>query len=251
MWCDLSTFSLEGAKSFYAELFGWSFCSSRQPDQSEYLNAAMGMMKSRMVAGIYEMPEKFQAMNMPSFWMSYIEVDDINLALKRAGEFPARLEFGPADFGEGMKIALIRDPLGAGFTMIEGKKLKPRPVKPKHGNWAWSSLFLSDAKAVIPFYQTLFGWRISPMEGHWNIKTARGALIGDIETVPPDLREDKEYWAVYFLVKNLDEAIEDCQNTGGELIFKDQEGSMASIRDHDGASLFLITNSARRGGPHA
>ena len=64
VWTDLSTFDLANASEFYAELFGWRF---RNEDGYH-----MGCVGANQAAGIYVMPDKFQAMGLPSFWMSYI-----------------------------------------------------------------------------------------------------------------------------------------------------------------------------------
>lgn len=58
----------------------------------------------------------------------------------------------------GGKIALIRDPQGAGFTIYDGGKLDSR--KNKAGHMLWNELHVSSTSSVIPFYERLFGWTI-------------------------------------------------------------------------------------------
>lgn len=49
---------------------------------------------------------------LPSFWMPYIEVVDIDAAIERAQQAVGKVEVGPSAFDVNTSIALIRDPLG-------------------------------------------------------------------------------------------------------------------------------------------
>jgi len=95
IWADLSTFDIQSAKRFYNQCFGWEY----QALDDGYLSC---LVQDSPTAGLYTMPEKFQGMGMPSFWMSYVHVDDLEKIVRLAD-------------------ALIRDPAGAGFTCYEGE----------------------------------------------------------------------------------------------------------------------------------
>jgi len=69
-WVDLSTFDVSAARTFYSAVFEWTFRGS----ESDYGICVAGHTAA---AGLYEMPDRFQAINMPSFWMSYVQVDDL------------------------------------------------------------------------------------------------------------------------------------------------------------------------------
>ncbi|MEM8878817.1 MAG: VOC family protein, partial [Pseudomonadota bacterium] len=123
VWCDLSTFDVAGTRDFYGRLFGWSYDRIPQPDGSPYDVASINDVPQ---AGVFEMPEKFQKIGLPSFWMSYIQVDDAAAIVDLARQLGGKVEVGPIPYGEGALVALIRDPLGAGFTVYQGSDLSVR-----------------------------------------------------------------------------------------------------------------------------
>ena len=70
------------------------------------------------------MPEKFQSIRMPSFWMSYIHVQNIEETVRVAKANGAIIEVSPEAAPGGGLVALIRDPAGAGFTCYESLHLQ-------------------------------------------------------------------------------------------------------------------------------
>jgi predicted enzyme related to lactoylglutathione lyase len=164
VWCDLSTLRPETTRPFYRDLFGWDYSVNQLPDGSDY---AVAESSAGEAAGIFEMPRKFQEMKLPSFWMGYIEVGDADAAVASALENGGKVELGPVPFQDGARIALIRDPLGAGFTVIENSGLPVRSDNALEGSMIWNALYVSDAARVISFYEHLFGWRFKPLIGSW------------------------------------------------------------------------------------
>ena len=139
IWADLSTFDLVAAKQFYTKVFGWIY-----EDNDGYEIGHVGVNQS---AGIYTMPEKFQQMNMPSFWMSYISVNDIDAVVAQAKAHGGIIEIEPTNFMGKDKISLIRDPAGAGFTIWDGSDLRGKDTKGTQGRMAWNELYVSDASS--------------------------------------------------------------------------------------------------------
>ncbi|MDG1431798.1 MAG: VOC family protein [Paracoccaceae bacterium] len=233
VWADLSSFRPTVTRQFYSDLFGWRF--------DDYSASTA----SGPVAGLYEMPEKFQAINMPSFWMSYISVDDVGKTVEVARANGAKVELGPIPFEGGGQIALIRDPLGAGFTIYEGSSLNSSAsgegAKLGHG------LFVSDASAVIGFYETLFGWRFKPMADGAQEIQANGRRIAHLYEIPdPAIRGKEQYWAVYFGAQNLDEAQLKVTASGGEVVGETEilEGRAIVAKDPDGGTFWMLETTS-------
>jgi len=115
LWCDLATFDVDETLKYYRNLFGWDMKPEEFPDGSTYYYASGD---KEVTAGIYEMPAEYRAENMPSFWMSYIGVDDIIESCSQVAELGGKVLLGPASFGKGAAIAMIEDPFGARFTFL-------------------------------------------------------------------------------------------------------------------------------------
>lgn len=236
LWADLSTFRPEITHDFYTRLMGWQIA----PD-----DYAIASRNARPVAGIYPMPEKFVAMGMPSFWMSYIAVADIAGVVEKARALGGKVEVGPSPFEGGGAFALIRDPLGAGFTVYEGRALDGAQAGP--GGRRGHGLFVSEADAVMAFYRTLFGWDFSPPEKGIRQIRQGGRSIAHLHEIPdPTLRGKEQYWAVLFDAPP--EAAARVAEAGGEVLAETDlpEGPALLARDPDGAAFFLC---AGRDGP--
>lgn len=228
VWADLSTFRPGTTNPFYQKLFGWR--------TSDY----MATLSGAPVAGIYEMPEKFQKIGMPSFWMSYMAVDDIDQVVAVATEQGGKVEIQPSEFDGGGKYALIRDPLGAGFTVYQGSIFDgPNPGSNRAGH----ALFVSDAQAIIPFYSALFGWEFDQTQaGIWSIQN-HGEEIAELHEVPdPAVRGKEEYWAVLFQSPDLSKSAQIIEQSGGNVLRRmtvlGENVAMAS--DPDGAMFMMI-----------
>ncbi len=230
VFADLSTFDLEIARNFYSKVFGWSFLSQ---DDSYYLASH----HKKEICGIYETPKKFREMGMPSFWMSYIRVNDLDKTVEQARQLGGIIELVDHSLPIG-KIALIRDPLGAGFTIYQGNLLNSR-FNNEENALVWNELFISDISRIRPFYEGIFDWKIQETENsRFLIKNSSNETIGGIQQVSNKLKGDKEYWSVFFGVKNIEETKAKVLTNGGSLVYED--GNTTILADAFGA-FFHIT----------
>lgn len=235
VWTDLSTFDLTAAKSFYRACFGW-----RYVDDAGY---EMGMVGRQPTAGLYTMPEFFQSINMPSFWMSYIHVDDIERTVALAEQHGAKVELQPEPFANGGMVALIRDPAGAGFTCYQGEDLGGRDATGTAGRMVWNELHISDIDQVKPFYEAVFGWTITPTKqpNYYDITDTDGVKFCAIHQLPDAVRGDKEYWSVYFASADVERTVSAIEKAGGrsELVGRAADGRQYLCYDPQGAFFFV------------
>ena len=235
VWVDLSTMDVGGARGFYRDVLGWSFDESAD-------GYAFGAAGGERVAGVFEMPEFFQKINMPSFWMSYIAVDDIDAAVRTAAEMGGKIELETeSPIG---RIALIRDPAGAGFTCCEAGSAAARAASTAIGRWAWNELYVSDLGRVRGFYEAVFGWKIGSDQdgsGQHRIHGAAGNVVGGIQVALNSIKGDKEFWAVFFGVDSVPEALERVKAAGGVLVsdHASARGRHWLVKDQQGAAFFL------------
>lgn len=225
-WCDLSTFRPSVTKPFYARLFGWQFDGT-----SDYDYASVGGAE---VAAVFQMPDKLREIGMPSFWMSYVSVPDVAAKVEIARGSGGRIELERPDH------ALIRDPLGAGFTVYQDAQ----PAMPDGlGTRAGHAYFCSDIAAVEPFYKALFGWEFDALgESVWRVRSQDGEQMCFAYQLPDAVRGKEQYWAVLFNTGSLASATETALSAGatGHVSTVLQEGPASLIHDPDGAAFFLI-----------
>lgn len=238
VWSDLSTYDMAAAKADYADLFGWSF-----KGDGSYNFATLD---GKEVAAIFPMPQRLAEMDMPSFWMSYVRVDNVDATVAKARTHAdAIIEVEPQPFSADARIALIRDPSGAGFTVYEGPDITPQANGA--GHVAARYHHVPDIALIEPFYNDLFGWRFektadTPWPVH-DIRHPDGSVIARAEEVPEEIRGKYRYWIPCFAVQSVDAAISQLKGLGGDvaseliggrILVADQQGAHFMIRAVDG-----------------
>jgi predicted enzyme related to lactoylglutathione lyase len=113
-WNELNTRDRETAKSFYGDVFGWSF-EDRAYEGGTYTIVSLD---GEGIGGLTDITERVPA-EVPAHWLIYFAVEDadatVETAKQRDGEIPA----GPFDIAEVGRIAVVKDPWGAWFAVIQ------------------------------------------------------------------------------------------------------------------------------------
>lgn len=233
IFADLSTYSPQETIPFYENVFGWRFYK-----EYDYYTAFVG---NNPVVGLYETPEKFKQMRMPHFWMTYIQVNNVNITVEKALEMGGIIEMTDKITGYG-KVALIRDPLGAGFTIYEGATQKNTRTNKKPNTLVWNELHVSDKDKVIPFYQSIFNWQVKDKSnGIVEVLNSKDEHIADILEIPNEMKGKHEYWVSCFGVEDLSDTKSKIIKNGGKLII--DEGYRILFTDNSGQAFFYISET--------
>lgn len=237
-WTDLSTYDVAAAKADYAALFGWSFEGGG--------GYSFAHRHEQSIAGLFEMPDRLAAINMPSFWMSYVHVDDLDAAVKKARTHEGVIiEVEPQAFDEMARIALVRDPSGAGFTLYEGSDITP-PARGAGEVTAWFH-HVPNVGLIAAFYQDLFGWSFSlASEVPWriyNVIHPDGAVVARVEEVPEAIRGKYRYWMPCFGVERVDDTIQTLRDLDGERL-SDLTDGRVMVADRQGAHFMISPATA-------
>lgn len=236
VFADLSTYDLSTAKQFYSQVFDWEYIT----EDGSYHMATHG---GKEIAGIYETPKKFKDMNMPSFWMSYIQVASVTDTVARARQLGGIIEL--VDIKNAGAIALIRDPLGAGFTIYEGTVLDHR-YEDRTNALVWNELFISNIQKIKPFYEGIFNWKISKVEGQrYDILNTQERTIGNVNVVSNDIKGTYEYWGVFLAVEDMVVAKSKVVKHGGSLIYEDDH--LTALADPFGAFFHILPLEKKNG----
>ena len=114
-WAELSSRGVDKAIPFYKKVFGWATKSTPMgPDQPPYTEFQLG---GESIAGGQEMQPMVPA-NVPSYWLAYFNVADVDKSFKTATQAGARELVAPMDFPGG-RFAIVTDPQGASFGLMK------------------------------------------------------------------------------------------------------------------------------------
>jgi predicted enzyme related to lactoylglutathione lyase len=215
VWYELVTSDEDAAQAFYKAVIGWDAQPFKAAeDAPDYRVLSMA---GKGVGGLMPLPE---GVSHP-FWMGYVGVADFDAAVAKATAAGATIH-RTMDIPTVGKIALLSDPQGVGYAMIQGysgqKSEAFNQALPGHGNW--NELHSPDPVAAFDYYAGQYGWTkgqtmpMGPM-GDYQLFQADGADIGGMMPVQNGM---KPTWLFYFGVPDIDEAVERIKANGGTVL---------------------------------
>ena len=242
IWTDLSTYDVVKAQRFYTTTFGWQFKNTVMIAEEVY---ALAHVEENYVAGMYALPDAFHLRRFPSFWMPYIHVESIASVEEKVKSFAyGKVEIPSTILPDGSIISLIRDPLGAGFTVFEG----PSYDQPYdgHGACVGFELHVSNMDEVQPFYQAVFGWHFERDELDKDVifYSERGETLGHFRHYPETFRGGYEYWIPIFQVTDMVSYLKGVQSANGQISYALNKG-MYLVQDSQEAA-FIVRSSTKR-----
>jgi len=110
---QLNTTDPERAQSFYEGLFGWRF-ESVASGEVDYWGVYNG---DRLNAGLMALPAET---GVPSHWLVYYGIDDVDEAVGRISELGGQVLVGPTEVPSG-RFLVATDPQGAAFAVLSGE----------------------------------------------------------------------------------------------------------------------------------
>lgn len=118
-WAELNARGLDKAIPFYTTVFGWTPettpMGEGQPPYTQF------QLEGSMIAGAQEMNPMAPA-EMPSYWLVYFNVADVDTAYKTAMDAGGREMLPPTEYPGG-RFAILADPQGAAFGLL---RTRPR-----------------------------------------------------------------------------------------------------------------------------
>lgn len=116
VWHDLTVKDADAARSFYADVVGWTYEEIDMGGYSDYV--AMPADGEEPAGGVCH--ARGVNANVPAAWLVYIQVENLEASLARVTEKGGVIVDGPREVGNG-SFAIIRDPFGAYCGLIESE----------------------------------------------------------------------------------------------------------------------------------
>jgi hypothetical protein len=246
-WVSLATTDVDGAKAFYAELLGvdWEAAPGPPDETGGY---GFFVRDGKQISGMGPTQQEGQ----PSAWSSYVKVEDADATAVVAKDAGGQVVFGPVDLpNESGRVVLLQDPTGAMIWVIQQQKHPGARLVNEPGAWTWTNLMTRDLEAAKDFYGKVFGWSAEHNEEAppnvlmWQVDGQRwpeglGGLMGITDDLPPDM---PAHWQVYFVVEDVDDAIERARSGGATVGFGPIDvpvARLATLVDPQGAVVSIL-----------
>lgn len=247
-WYDLMSRDADASKAFYIELLGWRI-DTMDMGEGHY---DMFFMGERGLGGVVPL----EGDDLPSHWMPYIAVDDLQVSCDRAAELGGKVCVPPTDIGPG-SFAVVTDPQGGAFSLWKGKDPVDEPApKGEVGVFCWSECMSTDPAAAQTFYEGLFGWRTETADMEvggcsvtYRLLFQGDAHFGGILELPAEAKQQgaRPHWLNYVRVPDLDATLEKATGLGATVICPPtdipQAGRFCVIQDPQGAVLALFKDA--------
>jgi predicted enzyme related to lactoylglutathione lyase len=253
IWYELMTPDREAAIDFYAKVAGWTAA----PHPTSQTSSGPYMVLSRdgrEFGGLFAFTDDMKANGMPPMWNGYVGVAHADETIARIRAAGGSVHMGPEEIAGAGRIAMVADPGGAFFYVIEPKPEGEPPPRPQGSTPAcgWHELYTSQGeKAAFGFYSELFGWEtLSEMDmgamGTYRIFGADGERLGGMMDKPAQL--PRSVWGYYFTVDGgVGAAAERVRANGGTVRMGPMEipdGSwIIQCSDPQGAVFSLLSNA--------
>ena len=111
---ELSSTDIKASKNFYGELFDWQL---EDVDMGQNMTYTMIKVGEGTGGGMM----KSLAPGMPSFWLAYVQVDDIEAATRKAEKLGAKVMKDVTDVMGAGWLSVIVDPTGAHLGLWKPK----------------------------------------------------------------------------------------------------------------------------------
>jgi predicted enzyme related to lactoylglutathione lyase len=112
-WNELYTSDPRKAADFYSGLFGWTK-DPRHMDFGEYFIFKNG---NAQIGGMMQLAKEWGPV--PPYWLVYFAFDDCDRTVEKAKGAGAKVMMPPRDIENVGRFAILTDPQGAGFAVIE------------------------------------------------------------------------------------------------------------------------------------
>jgi predicted enzyme related to lactoylglutathione lyase len=237
VWFELVSRDARKAQAFYGDVLGWKVVPFPMG------NATYDMIYAgdTMIGG-YAQPQT----NEPSYWISYVSVEDVDAAANAVAANGGRVVNGPSDIPGVGRSARIADPQGAELCVFRNLNGDPADAPPPSGAWMWNELHTSDPPKALTFYERVLGFTHRTMDmgdaGSYHIVSRggvdRGGVTGHLpHGVPP-------HWLPYVIVDDTDATMARARKAGATIPVSPEDipgiGRFGVLNDPTGAALAIM-----------
>ncbi|MFG2026561.1 VOC family protein [Streptomyces sp. NPDC048825] len=248
-WADAMFSDVEGAKSFYGDVLGWTFGEA----STEFGNYTEAYANGKAVAAVVPpMPGAEEQ----SAWCLYLSSPDVMATAARIRDNGGEVLMEPMEVGDFGSMLLARDPSGVVFGVWQAGRHEGFEAKAVPGAYCWAEVFTREPERSDAFFPAVFPYTAQQMEIEeeemdfrlFNID--KQPVLGRMKMTGEFPPEVPPYINVYFTVEDCDAAVAKATERGGVLRFGPMDthfGRFAALSDPQGALFSVIDITTTKG----
>jgi predicted enzyme related to lactoylglutathione lyase len=239
-WADAMFTDLEGAKSFYGDVLGWTFSEA----SSEFGNYTQAYAEGKAVAAVVPpMPGQ----EGQSAWCLYLASPDAAATATKIRENGGEVLMDPMQVGDFGSMLLARDPAGVTFGVWQAGQHEGFEAKGTPGAYCWSEVFTREPAKADSFFPAVFPYHVKRMKDDaidFSLyDLGADPVMGRMKMTDDFPPEVPAYINVYFTVEDCDAAVAKATERGAILRFGPMTspfGRFAALSDPQGAAFSVI-----------
>ncbi|MCF6442207.1 VOC family protein [Pseudoalteromonas luteoviolacea] len=246
-WSELCSADWAAGKSFYTQLFDWQSVDQPIGEDCYY---TMLQKHGVDIAAMYEMMPEQKAAKIPSHWLGYIAVNNVDELAERATALGAEIIAGPHDVPEAGRMVMLHEPGGAHFALWQAGAHTGTQRELEANVPYWYELASQNSAKSEAFYCNLLGWQADhqAMENmDYVVFSHQGKPVAGMLEMTEEWQGLPPHWMLYFAVLDCDKFAEKATSLGGEVCVPPtdipQVGRFAVITDPQGAVFSIMTSA--------
>lgn len=248
VWADAMFTDLEGAKSFYGDVLGWTFGE----ESSEYGNYTQAYANGKAAAAVVPPMPGQEGL---SQWCLYLASPDAAATAARIRENGGEILMEPMEVGDFGSMCLARDPGGVVFGVWQAGTHEGFDADMREpGAFCWAEVFTRAPEKSDTFFSAVFGYGQRQMQDDmidFRLYTLGETMaLGRMRMTDDFPPEVPPYINVYFNVPDCDDTVAKATKLGADLRFGAMSspfGRFAALSDPQGANFSVIDTSTTEG----
>lgn len=248
VWNELQSTHKEDIKNIWADMLGYEWQSHALHGKINYDIASHNDKNSY---GLVDLPKAVKNVGGGSFHLYSFAVESLEESKKKAISLGAKVIVEEISLEAIGRWAILTDPLGAVFSLME-IKAEPAPLgSGETGDFWWHELICKNPAKSAFFYSKLFHWKMQEIkltetETHYIAESANGELVRiSFRPMAPALKEAAilDFWLGFICVDDMDEACTKALHHGAAIISEetgDVEGRYTWLSLPDKSIIGLI-----------
>ncbi len=214
VWHELMTTDQDRSIEFYKDLFDWRIVEKDMGQESGAYR--MFYSDDEGVGGTMPIDPSDE---LPSHWITYISVDNVDEACNRAKAQGGEVVQKPFDVPEVGRMAVVKDATGAFFSPFKGSDDRALPT-PRAGLISWHELLSTDVERANAFYADVVGWSLNSVDmgengTYWLYRKNDQDAAGAVQM--PDKAGGPSNWLPYIGVTDVPGTAERARAMGGTI----------------------------------
>ena len=233
-WIDYDAADVAAARTFYADVLGWTF----EDGDPEYGGYASCLASGRPAAGMMGQ----MSTDDPPRWTTYFATSDAAATVERITGAGGTVLVPPMQVGPMGTMVVALDPAGQPFGLWQAGTHTGVQIYNEPGGLVWNEAAVPDPDAARAFYGAVFGFTFDEVEGAGGYTTFRTGdrPLGGLGSLSPG---QPAGWTTCFSVASTDDAVAAVERGGGKVVMAAQDtpfGRFAVVEDPWGAPFSVM-----------